>query len=275
MTPAADEADSGAQLPDGASAEIEPKEHNLFHRPIELSDDLSHWIDRSYAYGSTQLGRRPVHLGVEFVNPRGTPVYAAKAGRVVFAGDDSAMLIGPRLGYYGNLVILAHDVRSLAGLPVFTLYAHLENIAVEAGQELDDLDMLGSVGDSGIAIGPHLHFEVRVDDPFDYRLTRNPELWLQHYVDRGMIIGAVRDANGRHIHGKRLSMRGEETSRDVFTYASDSVNPDPVWNENFSIGDLPEGEYEIIVLTDRGAIAYAETVEVQAYKTAYVEIALD
>lgn len=275
LSPAAQEASYRARLAAAAQAEIALKEHNIFHRPIELSDGFTHWIDRSYAYGSTQLGLRPVHLGVEFVNARGTSVYAVKAGQVVFAGDDSATRIGPRLDYYGNLVILAHDVVSLAGRQVFTLYGHLDEIAVEAGQAVDDLDMLGQVGDTGIAIGPHLHFETRVEDPYNYRLTRNPELWLQHYVNRGMIIGAVRDAAGRHIQGKRISIRGDEFSRDVFTYGGDIVNPDPLWEENFSIGDLPEGEYEIVVLTDRGTIAFAETLEVQAYKTTYVEITAD
>ena len=82
----------------GDPAIIKPVEHNVLHRPIELSEDLTHWVDRSYPYGSTQQGARPVHLGVEFVNPRGTPVYAAKTGVVVFAGADDEIMSGPRAG---------------------------------------------------------------------------------------------------------------------------------------------------------------------------------
>ena len=258
-----------------ASDPIARVEHNILYRPIELSDDFRHWIARSYAYGSTQGQRRAVHLGVEFVNPRHTPVYAALAGQVVFAGDDSETLLGPRLDYYGNVVVLAHDVELLAGRQVFTLYAHLDAVEVELGQELADLDRLGTVGASGIAIGPHLHFEVRVGDPFDYRATRNPELWLRHYVGRGLIVGALRDESGQHISGKRISIRSAELKRDVYTYGGEPANPDPVWDENFSAGDLPAGEYELIVLSDAGGIGYAETVTVEPYRVAYVEIALD
>jgi len=60
-----------------AIAEIERVEHNILHRPIELAEDNTHWIDRSYAYGDTRLNTRPAHLGVEFVNERNTAVYAA------------------------------------------------------------------------------------------------------------------------------------------------------------------------------------------------------
>ena len=182
------------QMTATAIAAIEPREHNILHRPIELSDKFVHWVDRTYLYGSTQLGARAVHLGVEFVNPRDTPVYAAKAGEVVYAGGDAATLLGPQFDYYGNVVVLAHPEVSLAGRAVFTLYGHLEAVEVETGSVVDDLDRIGRIGSSGIAIGPHLHFEVRVEDPFDHRMTRNPELWLQHYSGRGMIVGSLRDA---------------------------------------------------------------------------------
>ncbi len=274
LIPAPADAVAAAHITATAIAGIEPREHNILHRPIALSDEYVHWVDRSYAYGSTQWQRRAVHLGVEFVNPRDTPVYAAKAGTVVFAGDDAATLLGPQHDYYGNVVVVAHEVYSLAGRQVFTLYGHLETVEVEAGQVVDDLDRLGRIGDSGVAIGPHLHFEVRVDDPYDFRLTRNPELWLQHYIDRGMIIGAARDDAGQYLYGKRISVRSEETSREVFSYGSDIVNPDPVWQENFTVGDLPAGDYKLVVLNDSGSVAFAETVAVEAYRTTYVEIIL-
>lgn len=256
-------------------AAIEPVEHNILHRPIELIEDNNHWIDRAYAYGDTRLDTRPAHLGVEFVNERNTPVYAAKAGRVVFAGDDTKTQLGPKLDYYGNVVVLAHDLYSLAGHQLFTLYAHLEKIHVRTGQNVGDQSRLGWVGSSGVALGPHLHFEVRVSDPFDYRQTRNPELWLQHYLEHGMIAGSVRDSDGDPIAGRRLTVRSAEISRDVFTYGGERVNSDPVWRENFVAGDLLADEYEIVVLDENGALAYRESVEVAAYRTTFVEIVLD
>ncbi len=256
-------------------AAIEPVEHNILHRPIELIDENNHWIDRAYAYGDTRLNTRPVHLGVEFVNERNTAVYAAKAGRVVFAGDDSETQLGPKLDYYGNVVVLAHDLYSLAGRQLFTLYGHLEKIHVRTGQMVGDQSRLGWVGSSGVALGPHLHFEVRVSDPFDYRQTRNPELWLQHYLEHGMIAGSVRNGDGEPIAGRRLTVRSAEINRDVFTYGGEEVNSDPVWRENFAAGDLLADEYEIVVLDENGALAYRESVQVEAYRTTFVDIVLD
>ena len=268
------EPSSLAQLTATAVAAIEPVEHNILHRPIELSDDNAHWIDRTYAYGDTQLNTRAVHLGVEFVNERNTAVYAAKAGRVVFAGADSKTLLGPQLDFYGNVVILAHDLYSLAGGRLFTLYGHLERIDVQAGEFVEDQARLGRVGSSGVALGPHLHFEVRVSNPFDYRQTRNPELWLQHYLEHGMIVGSVRNRDGDPIAGRRLTVRSNSISRDAFTYGGEAVNSDPVWRENFTVGDLLADQYEIIVLGENGVPAYRESVQVEAYHTTIVEIAL-
>lgn len=270
LVPLADSATATAT----STATSERAEHNVLHRPIELVDDNVHWIDRTYTYGDTRQNTRPAHLGVEFVNERNTAVYAAKAGRVIFAGEDDDTQLGPRLGYYGNVVILAHDLRSLAGRRLFTLYGHLEKIDVKAGQLVDDQARVGRVGSSGVAIGAHLHFEVRVGNPFDYRQTRNPELWLQHYLDHGMIVGSLRDKDGELLAGRRLTVRSSENNRDVFTYGDDTVNSDPVWRENFTAGDLLEGEYEIVVLDENGALAHRESVEVEAYHTTFVDIVL-
>ena len=220
------------------------------------------------------LNTRPVHLGVEFVNSRFTPVYAAKSGVVVYAGNDAATLLGPQLDYYGNVVVLAHDLRSLAGREIFTLYGHLDRVEVEAGELVDDLDRIGRIGSTGVAIGPHLHFEVRAENPYDYRATRNPELWLQHYQDRGLINGFVHDEAGEPILGKRLVARSTTLSREVYTYGSGRVNGDPVWGENFVISDLPAGSYEIVVLNATGNIAYRNNVEVEAYRSTFVDITL-
>ena len=250
-------------------------EHNVLYRPIEMADGLRHWADRTYPYGSTQQGARPTHLGVEFVNPRGTHLYASLAGTVVFAGDDSETQLGPSLDYYGNVVVIAHALESLAGEPIFTLYGHLQRIAVAAGQEVEDLDLIGRVGSSGVAIGAHLHYEVRAGDAFDWLATRNPALWLRHYRGRGLLIGALRDADGDYVYGKRLRLRNESMQRDVYTYADDSVNPDAVWGENFTISDLPAGEYQLVVLKDNGAIAYRETLVVEPLRVTFVDIILD
>jgi Peptidase family M23/Putative peptidoglycan binding domain len=88
------------------------------------------------------------HAGLDLTAPQGTTVGAAAAGRVVFAGFAT--------GGWGNLVVVAH-----AG-GVTTRYAHLARIDVRPGQVVAAGAGLGTVGATGRATGPHLHFEVRV-----------------------------------------------------------------------------------------------------------------
>jgi murein DD-endopeptidase MepM/ murein hydrolase activator NlpD len=87
------------------------------------------------------------HTGVDFPAPPGTPVRAAGGGCVSFAGFDDG---------YGLLVVLAH------GAGVTTWYAHLSRIAVRPGACVASGALVGAVGATGRATGPHLHFEVRV-----------------------------------------------------------------------------------------------------------------
>ena len=88
------------------------------------------------------------HAGIDFVAPRGTPVAAAAPGRVVFAGFAA--------GGWGRLVIVAH------ASGVKTMYAHLAGVTVRRGELVTTGSRVGTVGASGRASGPHLHFEVRV-----------------------------------------------------------------------------------------------------------------
>jgi murein DD-endopeptidase MepM/ murein hydrolase activator NlpD len=88
------------------------------------------------------------HPGVDYPAPPGTSVFAARSGRVTWAGWWA--------GGYGNLVSIAH------GNGVRTLYAHLSSIAVRRGQRVATGTRVGRVGSTGLSTGPHLHFEVRL-----------------------------------------------------------------------------------------------------------------
>ncbi len=91
--------------------------------------------------------RRP-HHGVDYAAPTGTPVSATADGRVTFSG---------RKGQYGKLVILSHR----NGMQ--TYYGHLSRIAsgVRIGRQVKQGDWVGNVGTTGLATGPHLHYEMR------------------------------------------------------------------------------------------------------------------
>jgi murein DD-endopeptidase MepM/ murein hydrolase activator NlpD len=93
-------------------------------------------------------GRR-FHEGIDLPAPRGTPVLAAGAGVVTWAA--------PKSGAWGKLVVLRHADG------VRTLYAHLSRITVHLGDVVAGGTIIGRVGATGDATGPHLHFEVRVD----------------------------------------------------------------------------------------------------------------
>jgi murein DD-endopeptidase MepM/ murein hydrolase activator NlpD len=96
------------------------------------------------------------HKGVDFAAPAGTPVHAAGDGQVVLAGTQNG---------YGNVVILRH-----AGA-YSTVYGHLSRFAagVRKGAQVAQGDVIGYVGQTGWATGPHLHYEFRVND-----VERNP-----------------------------------------------------------------------------------------------------
>lgn len=214
--------------------------------------------DASYPYGSTQYGQRIPHSGVEFYNATGTPVLAAADGVVAYAGDDEATAFAPWTHFYGNLIILEHT--SPCGETYYTLYAHLSQIGVQVGQNVQAGQSIGEVGMSGSAIGSHLHFEVRTD-PMDYSTTRNPLLYLEPLPDAtgnllAVLAGQVVDPAGGFIATPQLVVERADLPADAApqrfyleTYAP-GVPSDPVWQENFVLGDLQPGRYRVSFVYD-------------------------
>ncbi|MDY7101600.1 MAG: peptidoglycan DD-metalloendopeptidase family protein [Actinomycetota bacterium] len=113
-----------------------------FVRPIAASPGSGFGMRRHPILGYTRL-----HAGTDFGASSGTPVWAAKEGRVIHAGWR---------GGYGNAVVIAHD----GGIT--TLYAHLSRVDVSNGSWVGGGEVVGAVGSTGLSTGPHLHFEVRV-----------------------------------------------------------------------------------------------------------------
>jgi murein DD-endopeptidase MepM/ murein hydrolase activator NlpD len=261
----------------------DPSQARLWlERPIQPDADFVNYVDRSYPYGSTQEGLREPHHGVEFFNSRGTPVLAAAPGRVVVAGEDTATRYGPDKDFYGRLVVIEHD-RSFLEQPVFSLYGHLESVQVAAGQRVETGDMLGTVGATGVAIGAHLHFEVRIGRN-SYDATRNPELWLKPLPYDGrpqsVIAGRVEDATGRLLPEITVVIRPLDTVSDqprnryVLTYAESEygLNGDEELNENFAIGDVPPGTYVVSVSTTR---FYQQTITVRPGQIGWVQFVVN
>lgn len=94
-------------------------------------------------------GHGASHTGLDMAAPAGEPVYAAAKGRVLRAGY---------FGGYGNCIDIDH------GHGIITRYGHLSKINVKVGQTVAIGEKIGAVGSTGRSTGPHLHYEVRVDN---------------------------------------------------------------------------------------------------------------
>jgi LysM repeat protein len=97
--------------------------------------------------GRISQGARRGHTAIDIAVPLGTPVMAADRGTVVYAGWNPTG--------YGFRVVIDH------GIDYLTLYAHLSDIYVEAGQVVGKGQVIGASGANGNVTGPHLHFEIR------------------------------------------------------------------------------------------------------------------
>lgn len=88
------------------------------------------------------------HEGIDVTAPAGTPIEAPAAGKVVEARWEAG---------YGNTVVIDH------GYGIVTRYAHASRLAVRRGQRVRRGQVIGFVGRTGLAVGPHLHYEVHVN----------------------------------------------------------------------------------------------------------------
>ncbi|MER0169212.1 MAG: M23 family peptidase [Nitrosomonas sp.] len=107
------------------------------------------------------------HKGIDYAAPTGTPVKATASGIVAFSGSQKG---------YGNLVVLKHNGK------YETAYGHLSRFAsgMNKGKRISQGDVIGYVGSTGMATGPHLHYELRIDgvqrDPTNVVLPSAPPI---------------------------------------------------------------------------------------------------
>ena len=112
------------------------------------------------------------HDGLDIAARTGTPIYAAHDGVVAYSDNG--------LSGYGNLVIL----QSRSGM--ITVYAHCSKNLVDVGEEVRRGERIALVGETGHATGPHLHFEVRVQDKRGRYLAVDPLPLFQEKSDKGL-----------------------------------------------------------------------------------------
>ncbi len=134
----------------GASLErMAALEKGLARIPNTLPASLE-YISSGFGYRSDPFTGGPAfHAGLDFRGPKGAPIYAAAAGTVSFVGVKQG---------YGRVVEISH------GNGLMTRYAHMSRTGAQPGQKVDAGAAIGQIGSTGRSTGPHLHFEVRIND---------------------------------------------------------------------------------------------------------------
>lgn len=125
---------------------------------------------RTYTYRSAVVSRQ-VHTGIDIAGIDSTEIVAANHGKVVFTGE---------IGIYGNVVILDH------GYGIHSLYAHLNQIDVQEDDMVSKGDIIAVSGETGLAFGDHLHFEIRVNGISVNPIEWFDEVWVKTNIERFM-----------------------------------------------------------------------------------------
>ena len=181
----------------GAANDLDPRFQRLglsLARMGALEDGLAavpHNLPASLEYISSGFGYRSdpfsgaaaFHAGLDFRGPVGAPIFAAASGTVSYAGI--------RQGY-GNCLEITH------GNGLLTRYAHMSTFHAQVGQAVAAGDTIGAIGSTGRSTGPHLHFEVRINDQ-----PVNPRPFLEAPTR----FGANRDVFQK-TRGRAAALRG-------------------------------------------------------------------
>ena len=123
---------------------------------------------RTYTYRSDVVSRQ-AHTGIDIAGVNNTEIVAANHGKVVFAGE---------IGIYGNVVILDH------GYGIHSLYGHLSQIDVHEGDMVKKGDPIAVSGETGLAFGDHLHFEIRINGIPVNPIEWFDDVWVKTNIDR-------------------------------------------------------------------------------------------
>ncbi|UNX55215.1 M23 family metallopeptidase [Georgenia sp. TF02-10] len=155
------EALTGASGTAAGAVEPEPE------RPAVVTPLPAGTYRKTSGYGERSYPIAGMHTGTDFAAPLGTPVRAAADGVVTYVGPGKD-------GRSSMLITIEHEVD---GQKVWTWYNHMysDGLKAEVGQEVRAGDVIAEVGDNGRSTGPHLHFEVHLDEELN---TTEPLAWL-------------------------------------------------------------------------------------------------
>jgi murein DD-endopeptidase MepM/ murein hydrolase activator NlpD len=252
-----------------------PHDHFYFTSPIAAYDIDSAFS--TYPYGGVFF-EDVVHTGIDIPGDIGTPIMAAGSGTVIYAGQGVYRGVDNVFDDpYGKAVIIEHDF-SYQSEPLFTLYAHLEEIQVQKGQVVKTGEQIGLLGNTGKTTGPHLHFEVRLGEN-DFFASRNPDLWIAPPQGWGVLVGQIHTYIGFPLEQQKVYLyptednpvKGPVNERAWigYSYNNHSVNSDPYYKENFTLANIPAGKYYIVIGVESIGLRYSKEVEILPGQVTY------
>ncbi len=239
----------------------------------ELRSPVEASIDQTWLFGE-QYKTNPLKRGVSFSVAAGADVRAAAAGTVVEANftDRPAPLLA-----YPRSVLIEHDTK-IDGLPVYTMYGQLASISVTQGQKVAAGEPIGKTGQPyDMATdnrSTELEFEVWIGGK-SVEYAVNPELYIQPvHSGNGIIVGQIVDEEFRALPGRRIDgVVKSPATHPNYTFSlsyAPGVNPSPQWEENFVIGDVPPGVYDLAFPG-----GFKQQAVVEAGKITYLTVGLE
>ena len=250
------------------------------HFPIDsrlIPSNQGFAYGRTFPYGMDLGGDFIHHHGIDLGGSTGDQIRAGTAGEVVFAGwDEHAGLAYPFYGpFYGNAVIvrLAEPLITETGpQDVYVLYGHLHKVLVRAGYHVVPDTIVGTLGQTGVANGPHLHLEVRIGGN-EYTDTVNPLLWIAPPAGTGTVAVRLVSAANRIWEAARINLVANDGSARYQTMnyrLEPGIQPDPRWGETAAFGAVRVGAYTVFA-TIRGERVSAPVLVTEG-QTTFVEL---
>jgi murein DD-endopeptidase MepM/ murein hydrolase activator NlpD len=131
-------------------------------------------ITSEFGYRSDPFTKKQkFHSGLDIASAKGTPIYSPEAGTIAFSGEFSG---------YGNMVLIQHDRPGL-----YTVYGHCDKNLVQEKERVQAGQMVALMGSTGRSTGPHLHFEVHLNNQY-----MNPVEYLLYLQKEHIASGLIR-----------------------------------------------------------------------------------
>ncbi len=152
----------------GSKSSDSIKWKGAFHQLSNSQVEANFADERTYYINGEPIDQQ-YHLGYDLAVTKRYPIEAANDGAVVFTGD---------LGIYGNSIIIDH------GMGVMTLYGHVSSIDVKEGDSIKKSQIIGRTGETGLAVGDHLHYGVYINGV----PVRPIEWWDEKWINDNIIL---------------------------------------------------------------------------------------